>query len=221
MNSKRLYLILLALIAVLLVATVGGAYEASNLLQNNATQLADTKQKSQTLAAQQAQLVNAKRDINKYADLETITKSIVPQDKDQAEAVREITNIASANGVTLTAITFPASTLGATVPTTGTGSAATTPKPATGAKAALSQLQVVPNIPGVYTLQLTINDDTDSAVTYNQLYNFLKGLENNRRTAQVSNIVIQPVPNNASKLTFSLVLNVYIKPAWVKTSTSI
>lgn len=213
MNSKRLYLILLALIAVLLVATVGGAYEASNLLQNNATQLADTKQKSQTLAAQQAQLVNAKRDINKYADLETITKSIVPQDKDQAEAVREITNIASANGVTLTAITFPASTLGATVPTTGTGSAATTPKPATGAKAALSQLQVVPNIPGVYTLQLTINDDTDSAVTYNQLYNFLKGLENNRRTAQVSNIVIQPVPNNASKLTFSLVLNVYIKPA--------
>jgi hypothetical protein len=143
-------------------------------------------------------------DILKYAELEKITKSIVPQDKDQAQTVRELINIADANNVSLNTITFPSSTLGAGA--TGAARAATaTPN--------LSQLTPVKSIPGVYNLQIVIGNNASSYVTFNQLDAFLRGLENNRRTAAVSSLTITPQQDNPNRLVFSLIINTYIKPS--------
>lgn len=210
MNAKRTYFLLIGLLVLSLFGLVGGAYVLNNLLGNQAGKLASLKAETETLNEQQVGLKKAKQDITTYADLDKITQQIVPQDKDQAEAVREIVNIAGSAHVQLTSISFPASTLGAGVALTpGTGSS---PSAALGAKPALSQLIAVPNIPGVYQLQITIQNDTDTEVTYSQFYNFLSGLEKNRRTAEVSSIVIQPDPANRNYLTFNLTLNEYIKP---------
>lgn len=215
MNSKRMYFLLLGLSVLSVIALLGGAYLIDNLLSGQAKHLADLKGQEQVLSAQQAGLAKAKREIAQYQPLEQITKSIVPQDKDQAEAVREIVNIAKNSGITLSNISFPASTLGTSTAGSAAGStsapAASAPS-AAATKSSLSQLLPVKNIPGVYQLQITIQNNEDSVVTYNQLYSFLSQLENNRRTAVVSSLVIQPSASNRNMLTFILTLSEYIKP---------
>lgn len=194
MTAKRLHLILWSAFGVLILGLLGTTYGVSKMLQTKSDQLATSRALASQLSAQQVGLQKSKRDIARYADLEKITKAVVPQDKDQAQAVREITNIASSNNIALTTISFPSSTLGSTTPN-------------------LSQLTPVTNIPGVYNLQITIGNNANNTVTFNQLDAFLRGLENNRRTAAVSSLSIQPQAGSANRLTFTLIINTYIKPS--------
>ncbi len=131
--------------------------------------------------------------------------------------MREIVNIAAANGVSLASITFPASTLGnlpnGTTPSAGTsGSTAPSASGGNTKAASLSQLTPVKSIPGVYQLPITIKSDTNRPVQYEKFINFLSGLEHNRRTAQVVGIALQPDPDNPDLVNFNLTLNEYIKP---------
>jgi hypothetical protein len=207
MNSKRLNWLLMGIIALLIIGLLGGAYGVNSLLVKHANSLTDLKAKNQALEQEKIALAKAKQDIKKYSELEKITKTVVPEDKSQAEAVREIVNIASDNAITLGSITFPASTLGQ-----GVGGKATTPVVVNPKTAGLSQLTPVKNIPGVYQLPIVVNSDADHPVPYNRFISFLDALEHNRRTAQVSSITLQPDPNNRTNLSFNLTLNEYIKP---------
>lgn len=220
MNGKRVYYLMLGLIAILVIGLLAGAYETNTLLGSQAAGLTKLKAKSKALEKEQQSLVSAKRQIKANSDFNAIATSIVPQDKDQAKAVREIVNIAGNNGVALGSITFPASTLGlSAAPVAGATSAAGTApaKPfansgSNSKSSALSQLQPVKNIPGVYDLQIVVSGDPSQSVGYNQFIAFLADLEHNRRTAQVSAITLSPDPKNAKNLTFSLTLDEYIKP---------
>lgn len=216
MNSKRVYYGMISLICLLCVGLFVGAYATNKLMASRAHTLTALKAKSQALNQEQAGFKVAQENVKKYASLEQIAKSVVPQDKSQAQAVRQLVNIAAANGIALGSITFPASTLGSGVAgSSGAGTASATTPPAsasasTNAKDKLSQLTPVTGIPGVY--QLTITIDSARPVPYSQLINFLSGLEHDRRTAQVTSIVIQPGSDHSSNLEFTLTLNEYIKP---------
>jgi hypothetical protein len=211
MTSKRLYLILLSIIGLLLLALIGGAYNINKLLGSQATKLTDAKAQSTALQQKQQSLIKAEQDIKSYTSLQEITKAVVPEDKNTAEAALEIVNIAAVNGVSLASITFPASSLGSAV-TTPTAGAATTPKPVASTSPALSQLTPVPNIPGVFQLAITVTSDPSKPVQYNQFIAFLRALEHNRRTAQVSNINLTPDTKDRNALTFTLGISEYIKP---------
>ncbi len=201
MNSKRLYYGMLGIIVLLIVGLIVGAYGADRLLQNQSQKLINNRLQTDVLGQEQDELIQAKQDINKYQNLASITQSIVPQDKDQAETVLQIVNIANANDVVLGSITFPSSTLGLQ---TGQSASSST--------VSLSQLTPVKGIPGVYDLQLVIESDSTSPVPYTNFINFLTGLENNRRTALISDVSIQPNQSNRDTLSFTLTLNEYIKP---------
>jgi hypothetical protein len=200
MTSKRLYYILLAVVTVLVLGFVGGAYGASSILQQQSQTLVEARSKSASLEQQQVQLNRAKASIAKYKEVGAIAKSIVPQDKDQAQAVREVVNIAAENGVQLGAITFPTSTLGN----------ATSGAAAGGGK--LSQLKAAPGITGVYTLQITVQSDATRPTNYNKFIDFLADLERNRRTALVSGLNLQPDAKDPSLVSFTLTVEEYIKP---------
>lgn len=203
MTSKRLYFVLWGLIGLFIVGLVGGAYEADRLLQARSKGLMEARLKVAVLDQEQAELNRAKQDIKKYHDLAVIAKSVVPQDKDQAQTVREVVNIAGANKVSLGSVSFPTSTLGL-----GPGG-----KPSTsGGKQQLSQLVPVAGISGVYSLQLTVQSDSAHPVAYSRFISFLTALEHNRRTAQVSSVTIQPNVKDRTTLSFTLVLDEYIKP---------
>ena len=215
--SKRLYFILISLIGLLLISLLAGTYGANKLLTAHSTRLTNLKAESQALNQEQLSLNSAKKEVKAYAGLQQITQSIVPEDKDQAEAVREVVNIASANGISLGAINFPASTLGGgsagATSSTSTGASASSPASNLNSKATrLSQLLPVKNIPGVYDLQITVQGDTNKPVQYNSFISFLTALEHNRRTAQISAITLSPSTANPNSLVFSLTLNEYIKP---------
>jgi hypothetical protein len=214
MNSKRLHILLILSIIVALIGLVGGAYETNTLLSQQAEKLTALKAKSMALVEEQQILAKSKKDIKKYAELEKITRAIVPEDKNQAEAVGQIVKIAEDHDIKLASITFPASSLGTTK--TGT-SASATGLPATAPKinpktTGLSQLTPVPAITGVYLLIISVTSDPIQTVPYDNFIAFLSDLEHNRRTAQVSNIAITPDPLNRNKLSFTISLNEYIKP---------
>ncbi len=211
MNSKRFYYLMIGLTCLLAVAIIGSAFFANMLLKQQSKKLYSLKLTSQVLDQQQIGLAQAKRDIKKYSDLKKEAQAIVPQDKDQAEAVREIIKIAKSTGVNISSIAFPTSTLGNS-PVKSSASTNTTPSPTTAKKTpTVSQTQLVPGLKGVYLMPITIEDAT-TAVPYTNFINFLDKLEQNRRTAQVSSVNIQPTVTDPGLVNFTLIVNTYIKP---------
>jgi hypothetical protein len=205
---------MLGLVGLLFVGMLAGTYEVNSLLEAKAKTLVDLKLQSQVVTSQQAGLQRAKKQIAQYASFEETAKSIVPQDKDQAEAVREITKIATDSGIKrLSSVTFPLSTLGGpagTTSTTTTGTAAPTAN--ISKKNALTQLLPVKGMSGVYSLQITIQQTSEAAISYSQFLTFLDKLEQNRRTAQVTSIILQPDSTNPNMVAFTLTINEFIKP---------
>ena len=199
MKTKQLYQLLLAGLVIMGFGFIAVGYGAEKVLESQSTQLAKLKAQSMSLEDQRSTLTKNKKDIAKYSELNTIAKTIVPQDKDQAEAVREIVKLASDSGISkLSSVTFPASTLGTVTP---------------GQKgAALTQVKPVVGITGVYDLQIVIAQDNNNTIPYSQFITFLQNLEQNRRTAQVSNISVQPDTVNPKLVSFSLTIDEFIKP---------
>jgi len=200
LKAKQLNYILIGIVVLLAAALLGIGYATNNILGGQADKLSKLKADSNALDAQQTTLAKNKQDIAKYSELNTIAQTIVPQDKDQAEAIREIVNLAAASGIgKLSSITFPASTLGAiaTGPITNPN---------------LTQLTPVAGIVGVYELPITIVQDQTARVPYDRFITFLSKIEQNRRTAQVGSISVQPDANNPNNVAFTLVINEFIKP---------
>jgi uncharacterized membrane protein len=199
MKAKQLYLILISCCCLIIVLFFGVAYGANKLLAGQANKLSTLRALNGAVQGQQTGLITDKEDVAKYGNLNTIAASIVPQDKDQAEAVQQIVNIANASGIpALTSISFPASTLGIT--TSGS------PKPN------MTQLTPVSGISGVYNLGITITQSNTHSVPYANFLKFLSGLEQNRRTAEVTSISIDPDAVNPGDVSFTLVINEFIKP---------
>ncbi|MBC7546156.1 hypothetical protein H7171_00240 [Candidatus Saccharibacteria bacterium] len=215
MSSKRLYQLLLASSLLLTLAIFGAAYKINGILEDKSRNLVALKATSAGLDLQKASLVKAKKDIANYTDIYNIAKVVVPENKNQAEAVRQIVNLAGANGVKIGSITFPTSSLG-TSPASGAGATSNTlatPRSTTvDPRAALSQLTPVLGAPGVYVLAISVNSDSKSPSSYPQLISFLAALEQNRSTAEVTTVNITPDSTMPDHFSFTLSLNAYIKP---------
>lgn len=213
MSAKQTFYAMCAAVLLLGASLIGGAYGTQVLLKKESDKMVGLKAQVTTLTDEQTSLKIAKKQVAADTDLYNISKVIVPQNKDQAQAVRQIVNLAAANNVSLDSINFPASNLGtgtrpgaiASAPTSG-GSATT------GSHPSLSQLIAVPKVPGVYSLQLTINSSPNQPATFDELIGFLSALEQNRQTAQVSSLDIQPNSANHRLFSFTIVLNIFIKP---------
>lgn len=213
MNAKKIYLIFVGSLCLLFIGLFVATIQINKLLTAKANNLTQLKAKDAALEREQTSLKKTARDMKTYTDLQKITQSIVPEDKSQAQAVREIVNIANQHGIRLAKISFPASTLGNSAGIGASTSQAATPSASSNNKnTRLSQLSPVKNIPGVYQLPITVQSDAKEPVRYDKFISFLNALERNRRTAQVSSITLDPSKENRNFLSFTLTLNNYIKP---------
>jgi Tfp pilus assembly protein PilO len=201
MNSKKLFFTLIAALVLVNSGGIALLVFGNKYLDKQNGKLTDLKVQSSTLDTVQQSLIKAKKDIATYSDLANIVSTVVPQEKDQARTVRELVKIANDNGIQISHISFPTSSLG-TGPTTGA------PTANQGTAGSISQTQKVDGISNVERLEITVQ--SDNTVPYHNFISFLQGLENNRRTAQVSGINITPDKNGVK---FTLTLNVYIKKA--------
>lgn len=196
MNSKHLYQLLVGGIVLCALGLLVGAYVLNSMLQKESATLAEQQNQLAVLDGRDTALKRAKQDIAKYQNLADIAKSIVPQDKNQAQTIGEIVKLATANNIKLGSFSFPSSSLGQVV----------------GAQSALSQLTPVQGISGVYGLQIIVQSDSQSTVSYGDFIDFLKALEQNRRTAQVLSVNVTPDTKDPARVSFSLILQEYIKP---------
>lgn len=224
MNSKKVRLILRILIALTVLIFLAILIVGSNMLSSKSKNMVKLKLQSHTLDTQLTSLAQAKKEVERYSYFNDIAKEVIPNDKDQAQAVLDIFQLANTSGITIQSITFPASTLGSgsgTPPAPPSGSSSSTNAATTPASKVISQAKPVPGISGLYSIELTIAPDTstelpaDKRITYPKLLDFLKRIENNRRTAQITQVTIQPLGSGgvpSQFINFNLTVNIFIKP---------
>lgn len=210
MSSKRMYFVMLGIIVLLSLATVATVVVGNSLLENRSKKLNDLKVEDKLLEEQQSALAQANKDIAKYSDLEKVSKSIVPQDKDQAKAVQEVVKYAQESGISIKSITFPSSNLGQKNASSGTQSSDNSSNNQQAQTSPISQAKPVEGIKGVYSLEMTVTNNP-TGTDYYQLLNFLGKLESNRRTAQITQLRITPV-KGSPYLQIVITLNIFIKP---------
>lgn len=202
MDSKHVFYALFALCMTFVVAMLFVTYQGSIILKSKGETLTNLKLENEVLADKEVALEKAKKDIEKYSELEGIAKSIVPQEKDQAKTVREIVAIAGEAGIPLSTIQFPESALGVIQKNAKN----------TSGSSITSQLTPVDGVKGLYAMEITVISDPNNPISYNQLLDMLRRLEQNRRTAHVTNLSITPSEEDRDSVTFTLTLTVYIKP---------
>lgn len=216
MNSKKAYFIMLGSVGVLGIVFVASVFFGEQLLRDQSQKLMSLKLDNQLLDNQQTALVKANKDLQQYAELGVLARTIVPQDKDQAKTVREILNIAAANNIPITTLSFPSSNLGAavvkTTPVQPAADGSTPATPAAPAAPPVTQVKPVDGIKGLYKMEIIVQTDPSSPRPYANLQQFLHSIEQNRRTAQISQLVITPSAKDINLLAFSLTINVFVKP---------
>lgn len=200
MNSKKMYFILLGLIIGITAAGSFGAYTGNALLQKKSDELAGLKLEQYSNQIDQNIALRANEKVEEYKDVIELVQTVIPQDKDQAQTIAEILQIANEAGVSLNGFTFTGSSLDAAQPKKLKEG---TPKP-------ISQLTPVTGLGGIYAME--VNTSSSSSVEFSNFIMFLQKLENNRRTAQVSSLSITPSAEIPDHVSFNLTLTLYIKP---------
>lgn len=222
LDSKNLRLILLGMLGLSIVLFTAILLLGLSALGKESQKMVDLKVQGETADAQLANLQQAKKQVEQYSYFKEVAKSVIPNDKDQAASVVEINDMAQESGIAIQSITFPASNLGLTTSTVSSTAQDATKSSA--AAKAISQATPVIGIPGLYSLALTITPDSTTTVpskviTYPKMLDFLSRIENNRHTAQITDVSISPATTTGSTsssssggLTFTLTINIFIKP---------
>lgn len=204
MSSKKVFFVLLGLLVIVFGGAAAGTLYGAKALKKTGDKLMGLKLENAVLSKDRQSLVQAKKDIEKYSELEQVAKAIVPQEKDQVRTVREIVSLADQAGITLGNISFPESTL-------GEDSKAKKNSKASSAPAGATQLVPVEGLTGLYAMQISVDSEDETPVSYSALTEFLSLLEKNRRTSHVTSISIRPDDDNRNLLHFNLNINAYIK----------
>jgi hypothetical protein len=215
LNSKNTHRLLLGGLVTMAACFLAVLFLGLSVLGSKSDALINLKVQVQAGDNQLRNLEQSKKDVQKYAYFKQIASTVIPNDKDQAEAVSEIFKFAQQAGIKIATITFPVSNLGLSTSTvSGTGSASDATNPSA---SAVTQAKPVSSISGLYGLELTITPQTGSEVpaslqvTYPKILAFLKSIEDNRRTAQITSVVVQP-PTGTQSISFTLSINIFIKP---------
>jgi hypothetical protein len=215
MNNKQLRMVLLGLLGFLIFLFAAFSYWGIGQINKRGQKVVDLKLQNVVLDSQIENLVQAKKEISQYVYFKSIANSVIPNDKNQAQAVLDITRMAQESGILIQNITFPASNLGigANKSLSSTSSLSSS--------SALSQAKPVSGIKGLYSLETVVTPQTGTnvplkyQVTYAKLHDFLSRIENNRRTAQIIQVVITPLTNGTEQsptINFTLTTNIFVKP---------
>ncbi len=220
MNAKRLYFVLIGFLILLIIGGGSAFVFADSFLSKQANKVSDLKVQQAVLEAQESSFIKARNDLKKYESLKASIDRVLPEDKDQARAVRELFTIAEETGMKISQITFPTSDLGrqtktpAATSTPGTASPAPSSSPTT--TPSITQAKPVDGISGVLGITAAVEVgpmNEDEPITYGDFLEFMNKLEQNRRTMQVSQVTLNPVEQQqGGEFDFSFSVTIFVKP---------
>jgi hypothetical protein len=166
MNSKQFRLVLMGIFSTTVLLFIVIWFAGSSILKKQSSQMVDLKVSNQTADSQLDNLEASKKDIAKYSYFKSIASSVIPNDKDQAEAVIEINQLAGEAGISIQSVTFPTSDLGSTIKSASAATASTS--------SLISQAKPVAGIKGLYSVELTITPATGAQVTPDKIVTYPK-----------------------------------------------
>lgn len=228
MTTKKVNLYLSLIFVMALGLSIFILRYASNWLTQSSQELISLRSEVAELNSKQVDLDKAKKALSDNAtELDTLSR-VLPDDKDQARVIQEITALADQANITIDSVGFPSSTLGATVApkpavttetTTSTQPATTSAEPAPAPVKSVSQATPVKEIPGVQSIELSIGtisskDTSIKGVRYEEMMKLIKLIERNRRTLQIRSIGIgqNAVTSGEPTYNLSLSLVIFIQP---------
>jgi hypothetical protein len=196
MNAKKLNLVMMILLALLIVGTGGGLIFANQLLRQGSNKLIQAKLDNIVYDGEEQAYLQARQDLEEYAELNDIIQKILPNSKDQAEAVSELYRIGDETGIIIASVQFPSSSLGQK---TSSGN--------------ITQAKAVDGMPGVLGIDITVQLEPASgaSISYNNMISFLQKVELNRRSMQIKQITVYADTVNGG-VTFDLTLTIFVKP---------
>lgn len=177
-----------------------------SMLGKQSQKLVNYKLYNHTAQTQLANLPDVKKQVEKYGFFNDVAKTVLPSDKDQAQAVQDIYEMANQSGLAIQNLSFPASTLGGTASKADSASV----------QSVISQATPVSGIAGLYSIPLKITPQTgpavpaDQKVSYAKFLDFLDHIEKNRRTAQITNVDVTQTPTG--DFSFVITVNLFLKP---------
>jgi hypothetical protein len=123
--------------------------------------------------------------LQENADIAEIIQGVVPSEKDQARAVRELNTIASDTGLKVISVIFPRSDLVTTKKQTSSAESDTKTNVPT-----ISQAKTIKGLNGVLGVDVSVEVSSlnGSRISTDQMLNFLRQVENNRRNMRITSI---------------------------------
>jgi transcriptional regulator of acetoin/glycerol metabolism len=195
MTAKNTHKMLMIMLIMLIVIATSALFISNFMMQKSANNLVQAKLDNVGYDSEEQTYLQARKDLGEYTALNEIIQKILPQSKDQAEAVSELYKIGDETGIKIASITFPSSTL-------GQKSNSNT----------VTQAKSVDGMPGVLGIDIAIELEPASgaSISYDSMINFLQRVELNRRNMQIKQITV-----NADTLhggvTFNMTLTIFVK----------
>lgn len=195
---------MITLLCVMIAGAGAMIYFGNSFMKKNSVKLVNAKLESFTTEEKEKSYLQARKDLDKYSDINQLADKILPKDKDQARAVSEIYKIAAETGITIDKIQFPTSSLGQKIATTAGSTKTTDP-----GVSSVTQAKAVEGLKSV--LGIDIEVASAGGMQYNNMIAFLKKLELNRRSLQVKKITVTP-DLSKNVLTFNVTVTTFVKP---------
>lgn len=201
MTPRRLHFILLSGIGMLVVGVAVLLWFGNIYLHNKSQALIEAKLDNYSTEELERVYQRANKDLESYRSLGETLSKVLPKEKDQAMAVRELYKIASETNISIESINFAASTLGQK--TTGPSNTAS----------AITQAKPVQGIDGVLGIDISISAKGPGTkpIAYNDMIAFLQKVELNRRSMMIKEISISPA-KALDGVTFNATLTTFVKP---------
>lgn len=189
-SAQRAQKILVIAIIGLVLILGATLWLSTKFLSGQAHDVAVIKAQADAPAAQYQTLLNTKSQLGKLGDISKLLQQALPDGSNQSLIIAEINSIASDNKVSVTKLNF----IDSASDTSNSSSSAEK------SKNTISGVDIEP-----------ISIET-GAMSYSQLINFLKQIEQNRWIMQPTNISIQPDEKNTNNISsLDLSLNLYVK----------
>jgi hypothetical protein len=191
-GNQAIFIGLLVVQALLLAAIGGAMVQGGKVLKTKSDETIQLKIENFRLDKTQREYLLAKQEVEKYKYYGEVADSVIPKDKELDRVTKELVQIGKDLSMPISSITYPASSLAATMPKTGAASATQT-KPAEG-------------IPGLLAIDATIS--FDSPTTYENALRFIDRLGDNRRKLQISRVNLS---NSEKGVLLNIGITIFVK----------
>lgn len=208
-TPKKIYYLMISLIFITILLIFSSIYLGRQLLLKSQSSLVEAKLYNYTQEKTEEIFRKNQKLLNENADIAQILSNIVPSEKDQARAVRELNAIAEANNLNVVSVSFPRSDLLTPAKTTETKTDQSSNDKALDQSKSISQAKPIKGMNGVYSIELTteISSKDGQRIPTDQILSLLQNIENNRRNMRIGSINI-----SSNGETINLKLMIFIKP---------